>query len=166
MPHAQEQHKYQTDSVLKLRICLNSYLGTDRMIVSFFQKFPGYISFPFSKYQVPKQDYFLCNKIGYLFFFIFRFLLSWRNVSGNFTVFSNNRQLIGSCSYSLGICFWEGHHHNGIPQYTRIMEWNQNSNNLTNTGAVPFLPVINLKPEVVQVVEAPQPREELERTWK
>ena len=46
------------------------------------------------------QNNFLCDKIGYLFF-NFRFLLSWRNLSGNFTVFSNNRQLIGSCLYSL-----------------------------------------------------------------
>ena len=54
------------------------------------------------------QNNFLCDKIGYLFF-NFRFLLSWRNVSGNFTVFWNNRQFIGSC-------FWEGYHH----KYTYI----------------------------------------------
>ena len=42
--------------------------------------------FTFSKFQVPKQDYFVCEKIEYLFS-IFRFLLSWRNLSGKFTVF-------------------------------------------------------------------------------
>ena len=39
-----------------------------------------------------------------------------------------------------------------------------NSSNGKNTGAVPFLPVINLKPEVVQVVETAPPREEQEKT--
>ena len=67
-------------------------------------------TFTFSKSQVPKQDYFVCDKIEYLFS-NFRFLLSWRNLSGSFTVFWNNRQLIGSCLNSLGICFWEGYHH-------------------------------------------------------
>ena len=52
----------------------------------------------------------MCGEIEYLFV-NFRFLLSWRNLSINFTVFWNNRQLIGSCLYSLGICFWEGYHH-------------------------------------------------------
>ena len=49
------------------------------------------LTFTFSKFQVPKQDYFVCDEIGYLFSNI-RFLLSWRNLSGNFTVFWNNRQ--------------------------------------------------------------------------
>ena len=77
------------------------------MIVSFFLKFPcfGYIPgyiwnhslSPNSKFQ--NRTIFLIKLDN--FFSNFRFLLSWRNLSGNFTVFWNNRQLIGSCLYSL-----------------------------------------------------------------
>ena len=79
------------------------------MIVSFLQKFPcsecTWIhskppTFTFSKFRVQNRTIFVCDKIEYLFV-NFRFLLSRRNLSGNFTVFWNNRQLIGSCLYSL-----------------------------------------------------------------
>ena len=81
-----------------------------RMIVSFFLKnVPGYIwnhSLSLSQNSMFQNRTIFCVMKLDIYFFNFRYMLSWRNLSGNFTVFSNNRQLIGSCLYSL-ILVWD-----------------------------------------------------------